>query len=355
MPSITILPNNPNLLYSPGNVDLTATRAKSINPGAYLRALIAGGPTDIKLNFDLTALSTPYPQIRYRANRLDWQTATLAPQVTLTIPAGIASPCSLEVVFKSALEVVDSSNATVNQWSPQATAMLLTGMEITPATCSVSPLSRRPYTVLVFGDSITRGVNTRAGFATTPETDRDDASVSYAYALGASLNAEVGVIGFGGQGFTNIGSGNVPVLPTTYSLLWGSGPARDFAAIAPDIIAINQGTNDTTDITTLYSAFLSNLLSACPSKTRMACMRPFNGSHASQIQAAIAACSVPSRCAYIDTTGWFLPQFSFDGTHPNADINVNRLAPFLCSVLTPLLPVQSPSTVPTNLRGLVGV
>ena len=104
----------------------------------------------------------------------------------------------------------------------------------TPTVTTLSDL-------LVYGDSITEGVLTLGG-SQAADTDHNDASVVYSYALAALLGTEIGVVGFGATGLSRGGSGGVPALGESWNQLWDGVP-RSFSP-RPDLILFNEGTND---------------------------------------------------------------------------------------------------------------
>ena len=108
--------------------------------------------------------------------------------------------------------------------------------------------------------------------------------MGWAWQVGKEFAAEFGIVGFGGSGLTVTGSGNVSVLSTSYALLMAGVP-RAFMP-APDLIVLNEGTND--------------------------------GSQAAALQAAVSPLS-PSRITWIDTTGFFNTSYGADSLnlHPS--------------------------------------
>jgi lysophospholipase L1-like esterase len=102
--------------------------------------------------------------------------------------------------------------------------------------------------ILVYGDSITEGVLALGG-SQKFDTDHNDASVVYSYVLGGLLGAEIGVIGFGYNALTHPGSGGVAPLGQAWNQLWDGVP-RNFSTPKPDLIVLNEGTNDGCDVTT---------------------------------------------------------------------------------------------------------
>ena len=204
-----------------------------------------------------------------------------------------------------------------------------------------------PLNVLIYGDSITEGVITNGDYPLLPYPDaadvnHHDATQCWSYRLGALLGAETGIIGFGGQGLVAVGAGNVPPFPLTFALLWEGAP-RLFDP-KPDIIVINQGTNDhwnpKINITAQMTAALDGLLAAAPG-TPIIVLEPFGGWEAANLLAAIAATSNPSTCHYINTTGFYNKTIGgglYDGgLHPTGPNDLARIAPQVAAQLRPIL------------------
>jgi hypothetical protein len=101
--------------------------------------------------------------------------------------------------------------------------------------------------MIAFGDSITEGINaacSRSG----PRNSPDAATKTWVQPVAAALGAEYGQVGFGRQGFTITGNGQVPPFFTpgvpensTWDKVYEYTP-RSFAAI--DYIFILHATND---------------------------------------------------------------------------------------------------------------
>jgi hypothetical protein len=322
--NITVAPNASGLGYSPYNWDVTATRAATINPGAYFRTTLAGA-TSITLNFDMSGLAAPYPRIKTRLDNGPWATYDLAATVALTMPTDNTWTTHVLDV------VVASTSEFVNRWNPQQAIVKFTGIT-TSGTVTIRPNVPLAKNVLIYGDSITEGYKT-AKDVQTP--DGSDATVTWSYLQRGLLGAEVGVVGFGAQGWVNGGQGGVPQLPTSYNQMW-SGVSRSFTAPVPDLIVMNMGQNDSADTTSIITSFLNTLL-ALNTTTKVVVMRPFSGAQTAFLQAAIAACSAPSRVTYVDTTGWWNTADTFDGVHPTGNASQSSLAPRLANTLLPLL------------------
>jgi lysophospholipase L1-like esterase len=337
LPNTFIAPNDANIRYSPGNWIVDATNARSINSGAYFKAHIAGA-TSLALKFDVSDLLSPVPRIAYKIDGDPWVTQDISASIAIGIP-------TTNTWTKHLIEVIIiATTESQNRWnSPFNTQIRLTGIQYAGSSVATVATTPRAKSVLVFGDSITEGVRTLQATASSgKDTDRNDASVGWAYRLAAELGAEVGVIGFGRQGMTITGNGNVAAMSSAYALMW-AGQARSFS-VAPDLIICNQGTNDlgqgTSSATfqTAYVAWLNVMLAATPTTTLIGVMMPLNASYGlSTYQAIVAACNSQSRVKVIDTTGWFSTIDSSDSTHPYGNVNISIIAPLLAAACRTLL------------------
>jgi hypothetical protein len=332
-PAVGVAGDDPALLYSPYNWNLGAGRATTINAGAAMRTLFSGGRCT--LNFDTANLLPPLPQIWYRIDGVGpWTQAELAASVECVIPAATLGNADIPLHLLEL--VVKATTETRNRWNaPSATAIALTGLTLAAGAVVLAPQAA-PLNLLVYGDSITEGVRA-LGEAAAADTDRNDAMQGWAFRLGALLGAEVGVVGFGGSGLSVTGSGNVPPLAASYALL-SQGMARRFVP-APDMVVLNIGTNDGgANTVSGMIAVLNGIVAACPGAV-IAVIRPFNGSQAANLQAAIAGCSNPQACRYVDSTGVFDTARGSDslGLHPSAANNLGLIAPALAARLRGLL------------------
>ena len=167
------------------------------------------------------------------------------------------------------------------------------------------------------------------------DTDHNDNSVCYSWALGPLLGANMGIVGFGATGLSRGGSGGVPALGVSWNQLWDGVP-RVFSP-KPDLIIFNEGTNDGgNNITAAMTVVLNNLMAACPG-TPLVVLRPFNGpAQAANLQAACAASTTPALCHYIDTNGFYDTQFG-GGLHPTGPNDVGRVAPAIANAIRAIL------------------
>ena len=335
-----IAPDNAGLFYSPYNWLVTPSAAKTVNAGAYFRTRINATRTcQIGLS---VGPATPYSQAYARLDGGPWQEyvpkAAGAQTWALTMPSPTTSPNHLlEFVVKSTTETQD-------RWNGQATAVQFTGLTLDPGATLTLPPARK-YRFLLFGDSITEGVRVN-GFSGIPnDTDRNDATLDYAYPLGELLDAEVGVVGFGATGMTAGGSGGVPALPASYRQLW-SGQARAFSPV-PDLVIYNEGTNEPSAARAAMLAAFTKVVqgigdtgttntSAGLNGTRHLILRPFNGAQSANLS-AVAASFHSANVVYGDTTGFWSSEDASDGLHPYAYAHLGQIAPQVAALALPLL------------------
>lgn len=336
--SAVIAANSAGLLYSPYNWLVTAGAAKTINAGAYLRTQI-NASTTCAVGLTIGA-ATPYSQCLARIDGGAWQkytpTASGAQSWSLTMPTGTtAANHFLELMVKSTTETQD-------RWTTQTTAVQVTGLTLDPGATVSLPASRK-YRLLVYGDSITEGVRANGFTGIASDTDRNDASLVYSYRLGELLNAEVGVVGFGATGVVTAGSGNVPVLPTSYNALW-SGQSRSFTPV-PDLVIYNEGTNEGGASFAAMQTGLSAVINGVGyssatysglSGTRHLILRPFNGAQSANLSSIAAAFASPN-IVFGDTTGFWATGDSSDNLHPYAYAQIGQIAPQVAGLAIPLL------------------
>lgn len=341
--TITIAPNDANIKYSPYNWNVNASRALTPHPGAYFRVMIQGSPTAIAALFDVSALQGDWPQLWYRVDDGPWTKVTIAPSVSLTMPASTSAWTVhvVEIVVKGVMLGQD-------RWAEGHAVVQWTGLSTVPDTCSTRPVYRRPLDIAMYGDSITQGVLTIKGMGGTPEVDAHDAMQCWGWLLGEHIGAEVGVIAYAGQGW----SVGVPSFPASWDKLTAA-ITRDLTTPAPDWVVIVHGQNDITgDVTATVTSTLNAILAAIPATTAIAVVRPITGTQAANIQAGIAACSAPNRVTWVDTTGWRVPADSSDGAHPWGYVHVGGLAPRLAQALAAATPSPPPGPGPPPLQGV---
>lgn len=290
------------ILFSPYNWNVDGSAATTINSGAYFKTIFGGA--SCALSFDMTGVIYVGKALEYRIDGGPWTYADLAASITLTIPADVATPSTGKHELEVRANFVTFDNT---KWASAPAGIKLTGITLDAGKTLTKP-AERPRNVLIYGDSITEGYHTTQGFTCS-------AGYSYAPLMAEILGAELGNVSFTGQGFVSVGNGSIPVLPTAYNLNY-PGSSRSFSP-APDVIILNEGTNDGSSTTAAVTTVINGLLAATPGTTKIAVLRPFGGNRASEIQAAVAAIG-SARVVYVDTTGFFVPTATGDMTHPLA-------------------------------------
>ena len=90
----------------------------------------------------------------------------------------------------------------------------------------------------------------------------------------------------------------------------------------PDVVVINQGTNDRgtngATFAPLYNSFLGIIRTAYPN-AKIVALRPLVGDFGTEISAQVAARKTAgdSKIFYVDTAGWTSNGDFTDGVHPN--------------------------------------
>jgi len=325
-PATSIAMDNGAILYSPFNWGVTAQAAKTINAGAYFKVLFSG--TSCRLTTDTSANAKPYSQFWARVDGGPFTQYTLeATNPVFAVATGLAKRKHiLEVVIKSTSETID-------RWVKQRTGVTFTGLLLDSGATVAAPV-RKPFNILIYGDSITEGVRVNGYAGLANDTDRNDALQDYSWLLSQELPAEVGVVGFGATGITTGGSGSVPALGKSYPYLWAEQP-RSFNNPEPDLIIYNEGTNDRSSITAGMLAVVRALLKVAPNAKQLLLV-PFNGSHAAELKTVVTTMG-SSKVSYGDTKGFFHPADASDALHPYGYAHIAFIAPRVASLVTPLL------------------
>jgi hypothetical protein len=338
-----IAPNNAAIVYSPYNwTPPTSSVASTINAGAYFKTMFTGA--SLVLNFTVTNDSAPLSQIYYRIDGYEagspWIEAPVASTITVALPSNIAAGNGnlyhlLEVMVKS-------TSQTINRWNiPSNTAVNFAGLTLA-AGASVQAPATYQKNCLFYGDSRMEGVRTVNQTAAN-DTDQNDALVAWPWQAGERLGCEFGVVGFGGQGVTIAGTGNVPALPSSYNLIM-AGVSRTFSP-NPDLIAIMDVGNDYNNsvagssVQSAMTTVLNALLSATSSTTKIAVLQDFiAAAYPTNLQAAVTATG-SARVSYVSTAGVFNTAYGADSAnqHPTAANDVALIAPQIASAMNLIL------------------
>jgi lysophospholipase L1-like esterase len=308
-----------------------ADRAITVNTGSHVVARFTG--TGVSARFDVTLNQTPNPTLTWRIDADEWQEGELA--ATMPLSTGLADGTHEVTLMARGL------NEFQARWSPPLVSSLtFLGFDVAGGALEMSPRPVRPKIELL-GDSITEGVNlwpSRTGMDTP--CWRGDGRLAYASQTAQALGAEWRQVGFGRQGLLIGGNGGVPTANDAFNFIYAGVPRDEWQ---PDLVTINQGTNDggatPANFSAAYTQFVTSIRTAYPG-AKIAAMRPFNGAHAAEIQAEVAARNAAgdARVYYIDTTGWLVAADFTDGLHPNAQGSQKAAAALVPAIMAIGLP-----------------
>lgn len=326
-------PDDASLYYSPFAWQVTSQAASTVNSGSYIKFLCSG--TVLNFHFDVSNMASPPSQIYWTVDNGPKTRSPVLDVVSVAIP-NVFPYHTVELFIKSTTERAERWSATTGE-----TRIILTNIETDGVLASWIPSD---VNILIYGDSITEGVLTNGGNDGPNDTDHNDATMVYSHVLGPLLGAEVGVIGFGFSGLTHNGSGAVPPLGISWNQLWDGVP-RSFSNPKPDLIILNEGTNDGCDVTTPgcvgtdivadLTAVLKALVAECPN-VPIAVLELFNGGQQAHLQAAVKAANSNGNIYYVATDNFYDLQFG-GSLHPTGPNDVAKIAPQIASKLRPLL------------------
>lgn len=333
---IRIPPSDENFIYM-GRWDRTNPQtAATIYSGASIRFAFTGG--SCTLHFD----ATPYPVnlhpiLLYRLDDGAWREWTVDSQLTIHTTQPFSSH-SVEIVTRSYI-------VSQQRWyPPRAAIVIFTGITL-PSGSQILP-GRRPTgpRIEVLADSITEGIAVYVNDGSQNVAQVSDATLSYAYLAARHFDADLRFSALSGQGIMTAGNGGVPESRNTFAYVY-SGVEND--SWQAGLVIVNYGTNDgnTSEKTmTAYCAFYLDLIRSHYPHAEILCLRPFNGTQANAIEAAVTNRHAAGDRAvhYVDTTGWLDPANTTDGRHPTpaghallADKLIQLIQPFVSSTRIP--------------------
>jgi hypothetical protein len=342
---VAIPVSDPNVFFSPFNWFVSGSAyAISATNGAYVKLGFTG--TSLKMNLDISAYaalygdSTFWPNIRWSIDDGPFSNQKLtSASGQLTLASGLADGAhTLYFCMVGTQDGYDRWGLSAGA-DPQS-ALKITGFAVDSGRASAAP-SLSAKRVLIFGDSITEGVEANA-FTGSPNVDRVDSQLEYSAFLGQGLGAEYGQVGFGGLGWTIASAGGSPPGAVAFftpgqdvNSSWNkysNGRSRLVGGLlnpAPDIIAVNLGRNDNNRDQSAVTASVSGWLAAARAAAPAAwifVIVPFDGSCRAAITGALDAyvtANSDAKAALIDlgldahfnqtttATDW-----TMDGNHP---------------------------------------
>lgn len=288
-------------------------KATTVNSGSYVIAHFTG--TAIAGKFDISVNDpTDMPTVAWQVDDApDWNVAELAS----TLPMG----SNLSAGMHTITVIARGLDENKNRWSPPLTSSItFQGFDVTGGALQATPRPAQPK-LEIFGDSITEGVVVQGNsyMGHSGQCWKNDAVYSYPTQTGMMLDADYRQVGFGYHGLLKTANGGVPAANDSFPWIYEGVPRDNWQ---PDMVVINQGTNDSgkpaATFRAAYTTFLTTIRTAYP-EAKIVALRPFNGAQALEIQSAVMAANTAGdhRVYYVDTTGWLGDGDFVDGLHPN--------------------------------------
>lgn len=300
------------IFRSPYNWRAVSTALHTNNPGAYLKTTFSGSQIDLLVDTSHQgALSADnYPVVAWSVDGGAIQRSKLtAGQTALSLATGLSSGSHTLTVWLAA------SWWQSDRWTTPISNLRVTGFRIIDTEDLTLP-TLRTGRVLIYGDSNAEGYEAiQAGV----DVDYQDATLAFGEFIGSALGAEVGIVGFAGQGYSTSGGGNVPALSTAWDD-YSNGQSRLSGGLfspEPDWIISTHGQNDSavsdgtlqTAIETLIDAWRT----AAPD-AKIAICDPMTRTKASVISAAVTA-AADVNCKYVAIAASYDTDFFTNNNH----------------------------------------
>jgi len=316
-----------------GRWDLRAPdRAITVNSGSYVLAQFSG--SSISARFDVSLNKPPLPTLTWRIDNGPWQESEVA--ATLKLADGLSGGAHTLWLMVRGIDEHQS------RWNPPLVGSV-TFLGLDPAADGrlLAPLTEWDHPKLkmeFLGDSITEGVLVSPpapGKSTWPWST--NARDSYAGRTALLLEASWRQVGFGATGLVHGGSGGAPGALKSFNWFYAGCPRDDWQ---PDVVVINQGTNDhgmpPGTYLSCYEQYLTLVRQAYP-KAKIAALRPFGGFQADSIQQAVDAAHAggDNGVYYIDSTGWYTAGPLHPGSQASAGLAAHLVAALKAAGLVP--------------------
>ena len=286
--------NATGVTYSPYNWFISgATYAQSNYSGSYVAFSFTG--TSLALGISQAATGTQY--IRWSIDNQTYLTALVANGSTnLSLASGLTAGTHT-------VKVYCKGYGSTDRWTaPQPAESLRITSYIVDQTAAISaPPVIKPNTIAIFGDSIVEGYGADRTQTGPPS---NDAVFNWVPPIGEALNAEVGAIGLGGQGYASAGAGNVPAFNTAYQYYFGTQSRLTAGVLspAPTYVLLEHGVNGSYVQADVVAA-LTNLRTIAPTAILIQ-MAPFGGQNNTLLlgyfNAYKAANPSDTNCFFID-------------------------------------------------------
>ena len=229
----TIRPNDPNFHFI-GHWDLSHSDQQAVTVNSGSRILCSFNGSSVSGLFGTEGLKSPaqiwvridgQKPVRYVVN---------ATSIVFSPPGFSAGRHTFELAVKD----VDEQ---VNRWIPPLEAgLIFKGLELGPGGKLLKSSLPGKVRMEFYGDSITEGVRI-ISMAVGP--DGADGTKDYAFLTALAFGALHNQVGFGRQGVIRTGNGNVPTASGSFG--WNLEGSPVDPAFVPQVMVVNQGSNDT--------------------------------------------------------------------------------------------------------------
>lgn len=262
------------------------------------------------LQFDMQYSHRPYPHIWIQADDGAFIETELNKYIRICSETNALH--KVTVIFKSAVEMY-------HRWyEPLDAKVSFLGYEAEKP----GKVQKRDKKYIEFlGDSITEGILIDEDYKIVTDFDmmnrpfQDDVTASYAYLTAKALNLEPIIMGYGGIGVTNGGSGSVPKAAEAFPFCYA---ANENKMPDPEYVVINYGANDRSmgkdAYLNEYSKLLDLIRTAHPT-AKVFVLGAFCGWCSEELTGFISEYNSKNNCTvlYINSAGW-LPK---EPLHPN--------------------------------------
>ena len=300
-------PDDPRLTYE-GHWAVTEQHAITVNSGSQLTFRFTG--SSLSAAFDTASITVP--------SQLYVTIDSSAPQLVKVGEPSIELATGLGAGIHTAHFAVKDVDEYENRWIlPLQSGVVLDGIRLDHGAELLPLRDPQAHRLEFYGDSITEGVMAQCPVL---GVDCADGTKDYAYLVGEAFDANTNQVGFGKQGIIQPGHGNVGTASESFGWLLSGFPAEPFH---PDAVVVNFGTNDAPwsgqEFRPRYLSYLRQVRAANP-HAHIFALRPFNGTHAADVAAAVDELNDPAT-TYVDTTGWLTAgtQDYNGGAHPSVE------------------------------------
>ena len=325
--------SDPQVVFSPYNWYRSGSAyAQSANPGAYLKVGFTGSKIGLDLDVSpLTMANVPasqYPVVRFSVDGGPASTVQLSPATT-SLPCG----SNLRAGNHTLLLQYVAGYVFLDFWTP-VNVLRVNGFSLDPGA-SLTRVPSHSLNVLFLGDSITNGDDDIATFThgITNEVDTQDATIGYPSVVAAGIEAEYGVVAYGGASWDGTAAdGHTPGLMNFASMLDNlhSRLVGGKLSPVPSDIFINMGENSGPTGDDLPK-LLASLRAASSPATHIFVIVPFSGRSRAPLKAGLASYLLAARSdkqtflldlgnsPYLTDSGPTM--LSVDGQHPLATLH----------------------------------